>query len=38
MENWGIEKSDHVTWKLYISHICLGVTEIFDNEGTYPKK
>ena len=42
MENRGIEKSDYVTWKLYIlsksvcylQQICPEVTEILDNEVT----
>ena len=45
MENWGIEKSDHTTWKVYIlprsvcylRYTCPGVTGILDNEITYPK-
>ena len=45
MENWGIEKSDHITWKLnilprsvcYSWEIRLEVTEILDNEVTHPK-
>ena len=45
MENWGIEKSDHITWKLYILlrsvsylwQIRPEVTEILDNEVTHPK-
>ena len=45
MENCGIEKSDHITWKLYIlprsvyysRWIRPEVTDILDNEVTYPK-
>ena len=45
MKNCGIEKSDHITWKLYIlprsfcysQLIHFEVTEILDNEVTYPK-
>ena len=45
MENWVIEKFDHITWKLYILprsvcylwEICPEVTEILDNKVTYPK-
>ena len=45
MKNCGIEKSDHITWKLYIllRSVCYSpqirpeVAEILDNEVTYPK-
>ena len=45
MKNWGIEKSDHINWKLhilprspcYLQYICPEVTEILDNKVTYPK-
>ena len=45
MENWGIEKSDHITWNLYMlprsacysQYVLPKVTEILDNEVTYPK-
>ena len=45
MGNWGTEKSDHITWKLYIlpmsvwylQEIRSQVTEIVDNKVTYPK-
>ena len=45
MKNWGTEKSDHITWKLYIlprpvcywQYILPEVTEILDNEVTYSK-
>ena len=45
MEKWVIEKSGHITWKLYILprsvcyllEICPEVTEILDNEVMYPK-
>ena len=43
MGNWGIQKSDHITWKLYIlptsviRHKCIELTEISDNEITSPK-
>ena len=45
MEKWGIEKSDHITWRLHIlpRTVCYsqlirpGVREILANEVTYPK-
>ena len=49
MENWGMEKSDHITWKLYklyinfqfiyqfIYHNHPEVAEIVDNEVMHPK-
>ena len=45
MENWGIEKSDHIAWKLYmlpmsvcyLQLICWEVTEILDNKVTHSK-
>ena len=46
MENCGIEKSDHITWNLYMlprpacysQYVLPEVTEILDNEVTHPKK
>ena len=45
MGNWGIENSDHITWKLYTlpTSVCYSqwihpeVTQILDNEEKYPK-
>ena len=36
MENWGIEKSGHITWKLYIRlHVPIFDTYLFSTASKY---